>query len=419
MALSLRRNAAWALLGQVVFATCHWAGVVVLGRLGGPEELGRYGLALAVVTPIMLFAGLQMRELQVVDATERYSYRDYFSVRLASTICAGMVILAIAGLGYTWEVAVPIVLMGLARGFENLSEIHYGLAQRHRRFDLVSRSLMLRGFAGLVALGVGYYLTMGLGVALLAMAAAWGLVWWLFDNRMTRPWRDRSRRDWGREARLRPRLDLARLGLPLGIAFMFTTIDPNVPRYVIEAVIGLESLGLFVAMAHFVVAGRMILNAACQAASPRLADLHAAGDRVAFSRLLLRLMALGVLSGVVGLVVAIAFGSELLSLIYGPQFADAAGVFPWIMLVGAVLYVQTPLGYGLTALHQFKVQPLIFGLAVAINAAGCLVLIPRYGLWGATLPWLGSAVCQFVLSVAVHWHCMSRSIREAGDTGRS
>ena len=76
VALDLRRNAAWALLGQLVFAACHWGGLIILGRLAGPAELGRYALALAVVTPIMLFGGLQMRELQVSDAQQRHAFGD-------------------------------------------------------------------------------------------------------------------------------------------------------------------------------------------------------------------------------------------------------------------------------------------------------------------------------------------------------
>jgi hypothetical protein len=36
-------------------------------------------------------------------------------------------------------------------------------------------------------------------------------------------------------------------------------------------------------------------------------------------------------------------------------------------------------------MHQFKIQPMISGLAVAFNAAVCLLLVHRYGLWGATV----------------------------------
>ena len=278
MALSLKRNAVWALLGEVVFAACQWGGFVILGRLAGPEELGRYALALAVTTPVVLFGGLQMRQLQVVDAALRYSFRDYFAVRLASMACTGVLILAIALLGYPWQVGLAIILVALAKGFESLSDVHYGLAQRHKRLDLVAQSMMLRGSAGLLALGLGCYLTADLAVGLLGMAFAWALVWSFFDRCVTRAWQQANGPKPGWKPTLEARLRLVRMALPLGVALMLVTLNPNIPRYFIEGTVGLAALGVFTATAQFVTAGRMIVNAVCQAASPRLADLYAAGD---------------------------------------------------------------------------------------------------------------------------------------------
>lgn len=410
MALGLRRNAAWALVGQLVFAACHWGGLIILGRLAGPEELGRYALALAVVTPIMLFGGLQMRELQVADAKQRHPFEDYLAIRLAGTALAGTIVLAIALVGYSRQVGVPILLVCLSRAFESLSQTHYGLAHRHSRLDLVAQSMMLRGVLGLLALGIGYYVTRDLPIGLTGMAVASGLVWWLFDRPVTKRWRDSSVSKRAGNPSLRRRLDLAWTALPLGIALMLVTLNPNVPRYFIEAMVGLAALGLFTAMAQFVVAGRMLITAVCQAAFPRLADLYATGEVAAFRLLLIRLIGLSILPGLVGLLVAVAFGRELLGLIYGSQFAAAADLFPWIMLVGVVLYAQTPFGYGLTAMHQFRVQPLIFGAAVAVNAVACWALVPRYGLLGAIVPWLGAVACQFLLSLYVHWRCLRRPV---------
>jgi O-antigen/teichoic acid export membrane protein len=407
MALSLRRNAAWTLLGQVVFAACHWASFIILGRLGGPEELGQYALALAVVTPIMLFAGLQMRQLQVADAVRRYRFEDYFAVRVAGTTCASLFLLVIALVGYDGHVAVAILLVALARGFESLSEVHYGLAHRHKRLDVVAQSTMLRGVLELIALGGGYYLTKDLVIALIGVAVTRAMTWWFFDRAATRQWRD-SRTELPSEPGFKRRLELAWTALPLGIAMLLITLNPNVPRYFIEYISGLAALGLFTAMAHFVVAGRMVINALCQAAFPRLADLYAAGDWAAFRRLLVRLIGFSMLPGLIGLIFVLAFGRELLILVYGPTFADGAAVFPWIMLVAVVLYAQTPFGYGLTATQQINVQPLIFGITVAVNALGCLLLVPAYGLFGATLAWLGSVTCQFVLSTGLHWRYLRR-----------
>jgi O-antigen/teichoic acid export membrane protein len=409
MALSLRHNAGWTLLGQIVFAACHWASFIVLGRLGGPEELGRYALALAVVTPIVQFAGLQMRELQVADATGRYPFEDYLAVRVAGIACAALILLAVVLVGYAWQMAIAILLVALGRGLASLSDVYYGLAHRHKRLDLVAQSAMLKGVLELFALGAGYYLTENLAIALIGVAATKGMVWWFFDRPKTKQWRGPSARP-PVSQNLKRRLELARTALPLGVALLLVTLNPNIPRYFIESMSGLAALGLFTAMAHFVVAGRIVITAVCQAAFPRLADLYAVGDRTAFRRLLVRLIGFSMLPGIIGLLFVLAFGRELLTLVYGPTFADGAAVFPWIMLVGVVLYAQTPFGYGLTAMHRIKVQPLIFGVVVAVNAAGCLLLVPGSGVLGASVAWLASVTCQFGLSLVVHWSGLRRPV---------
>jgi hypothetical protein len=135
----------------------------------------------------MLFAGLQMRELQVADASERYRFEDYFAVRAAGAACAGLILLAIALAGYAWQMAMAILLVTVAKGFESLSEVHYGLAHRHRRLDLVAQLTMLRGVLGLLALGAaGYYLTADLAVGLGGLAVTRAMVWWFFDRSRTR-----------------------------------------------------------------------------------------------------------------------------------------------------------------------------------------------------------------------------------------
>jgi O-antigen/teichoic acid export membrane protein len=258
--------------------------------------------------------------------------------------------------------------------------------------------MMLRGGLGVLALGVSYWVTRDLIVALAAVATTRVLVLWA-DRAMTAPLRSVEPAG----PTLGRRLTLARVALPLGIASLLIGLNPNVPRYFVEASAGLAALGLFTAMAHFVVAGRMVVTAFSQAAFPQLAELHVAADRESLRRLLGRLAMVGAVPGALGLVLALAFGREVLVIIYGHEFAAGAVVFPWIMLVGAVLFAQTPFGYALIATQQLNVQTLLFGAVVAVNAVGCLLLVPGYGIMGATLAWLASVVAQFTMSLGLYW----------------
>ena len=62
--LSLPRNLAWTLAGNVVYLASQWAMLVVLAKLGSPELVGQLAPDLHVTTPIFLFANLRLRAVQ-------------------------------------------------------------------------------------------------------------------------------------------------------------------------------------------------------------------------------------------------------------------------------------------------------------------------------------------------------------------
>jgi len=390
------------LLGQSVYAGCQGGILVVLARLGGPEVVGRYALALAITAPVMGFSSLMMRQMQAADATDRYRFDDYFVVRLATTAAALLAISAIAFLGgYARETALVILAVGIVKSMEALSDIFYGLEQRRERFDLVAQSFMLRGTLGLSGLAIGLYLTDTLLGGVAGLGLSWCLVWLLFDRSVTRRWRREQRIGSGArdvEARIPLQLGLAWAGLPLGVAAMLYMLNTNVPRYVIEEQLGEEALGIFAAMAYLALLGDMVVNSVTQAANPRLARYFMTSDTAAFRLLLGRLLVGGVSLGGAAVLVAAAVGQQLLALLFGYEFAQSPGTFVAVMLAGTALYATIPLNYGLIAVRLFKVQPLILVVAVGVNLVTCLLLVPYYGLMGAAWGWTIALFSQLLVS---------------------
>jgi O-antigen/teichoic acid export membrane protein len=405
--LGLGRNAAWMFLGQVGSAVGQWAILIILARLGGPALVGQFTLALAIVTPMIVFSQLQMREIQAVDATCRYTFADYWAVRVVTTVLALVAITVVAALGgYPVAVAAVIAAVGLTRAVESLSDVYYGFAQRRERLDRIAQSMLLRGIIGCAALGLVLALTGSLIAGLLAQASVAAAVWGLFDRRIASLCRDGNgaatvRCVYGAEAGRR-RLRLAWLGMPAGGTLLLSTLNINVPRYVLEGSLGLESLGIFAALAHFVFAGQTVIGAVCQAASPRLANLFAQGEVGRFRRLLLQLCGTGALLGLAGTLVALLLGEPLLRLLYGPAFAAEAGLLFWIMVAGLLQYASVPLGYGLSAMHRFRVQLVLQGIVLGVNTLTCFFLVPRYGIAGAVGGWILAFACQGLLSVALN-----------------
>jgi nitrate reductase gamma subunit len=91
----------WTLSGYAVYMACQWAMLILVVRLGSPEKVGEFSLGLAISAPVILFTNLGLRRLQVTDAARRFTFADYFGLRLLMNALALCGIAAIAfGSGY-------------------------------------------------------------------------------------------------------------------------------------------------------------------------------------------------------------------------------------------------------------------------------------------------------------------------------
>ena len=134
-----------ALIGvaQALSSGCQWGVLIALARLGGPEMVGRFALALAIAAPAMLFSNLALRQALVTDVRGEHPLSRYVALRVAST-SVGLILVAATAVGFGLgpDLAVLVVVVALAKAFENLSDILYGIAQRHERFDLIATSMV-------------------------------------------------------------------------------------------------------------------------------------------------------------------------------------------------------------------------------------------------------------------------------------
>ncbi len=416
--LSLRQNFSWTIAGNVTYAGCQWGMLVVLAKLGSPEMVGQFALGLAVTAPVIIFSEMALRQVQATDAKSEYLFGQYFALRLFTTALSLLVIMAIALIsGYQFEAKLVILVVGLAKACEAISDIIYGLLQQHERMDRIAISMMIKGPLSLMTFAVGVYLTgtvvwgaVGLAIAWLILLATYDLASVSLILKATHPVTQIlnfgklgvPRPSWDKKKLLR----LAWLTLPLAFVMLINSLKGNIPRYFIEGYLGAKELGFFAAMAYLMVAGQMINNALGNSASPRLAKYYAAGQGDKYGGLLLKLTLIGGLVGAAGVLLVLLAGKEILTLIYTSEFGQHAQVLTWIMIGSGIRFAGGFLGYGITAARYFRIQvPLnIIGLIAVIT--GSFLLVPRYGLLGAAWAVAGAFLSDVILKSLVVVHAL-------------
>lgn len=421
--LTLRRNFSWTFIGNAVYAACQWGMLVVIAKLGSPEMVGQFTLGLAVTAPVFMLTNLQLRSVQATDAKQQYLFGDYLGLRLAATGLALVIIVVInLVLGYRWEISLIILLVGLAKAFESISDVFYGLIQQHERMDRIAVSLMIKGLLSLLMLSAGVYLSGGIVWGVVGLAISWVIVLIGYDFGsgrviLTNSWETLPSAKLNTHESiitLQPRWQLKTmvrllwLSLPLGLAMMLISLNTNVPRYFIERYLGERELGFFAAIAYLMVAGNMVVSALGQSATPRLAKYYAAKNSRAFRQLLVRLVGIAALLGGLAVIAALVAGSQILTLLYRAEYAQYTDLFVWLMVAAGISYISSFLGYGMTAARYFRIQMPLTTLATLATAIICFWAIPSQGLQGAAIALIFGKTIKAITNLGVIIHGLQK-----------
>jgi O-antigen/teichoic acid export membrane protein len=402
--LTVRQNFTWVAAGNVFYSACQWGIIVALAKFGSLQQVGQYTLGLAVAAPVFLLANLQLNAVVATDTRHEHSFGNYLMLRLLTSAIALVLVIGIALAGnYSAGTRATIVVLGVMKGFDAISDIFSGLLQQRERMDRVAIAFAVNGGISMVLVTLtaltthdvvlaAVASTIGSGFALVTVngpagVAAWKALEGIPDHVLKRAYQAIDR------AKI---LRLVRLAAPLGAVMFLISLGANVPRYVIAADLGEGNVGLYSALVYTLVAATTVNSAMGQAASPRLAARFADGDTAGFLSLLRSLLVVAVALAAVTVVVVFVAGQGLLTLLYRPEYATNPGLFRLLAVASGISFIASVLGYAMTAARYFKPQVPLFIVSVVATSIGCLVLVPRIGTAGAAWAGILAACIQVV-----------------------
>jgi O-antigen/teichoic acid export membrane protein len=404
--MNLRVSASWTLAGNIVLAACQWGVLAYLAKTSTSTAVGDYALALAIVSPVLLFSHLGLRTVQATDAAQALQLTDCMAIRTATSAAAiGAVLLMVTLSPPLSALRWLVVAVLAAKVCEAMSDVCQGSFMRQNRMDLVSRSLACRG-VGCLAVAA---LFLRLDLASPATSVAWGValatLGMLFAHdlpaavrlagagssiAMGLAMRTRlaSARWWRGEFAA-----IVRLSWPLGLVALLISLNPNIPRYFLAAGDQSATLGLYAAAAFLMIPSSTIVNAVGQAAMPTLARLYL-DDRRRFRSILRNLIVAGGLAGAVLVVFTSWFGASLLAIVYTEEYRQASTTLTILSLAAAIGSVASFLWYGATSARALTRQIPIFAATLCVNVLVCAWLVPTQHADGAALAVLAGAIVQ-------------------------
>jgi O-antigen/teichoic acid export membrane protein len=412
----MRANILWALVSNLVGGAGGWATVVILTKAASPDTVGQYALGTAVATPLVLLGDLHLRATLGTDVRGRFPFCDYFGLRLA----AGALVLGalpvvtyfVADSPQTWA---AVILVGLLRLFDSVSDVFYGLYQQRERMLYVAQSVCLRWPLSLLVFAVALSYVNSLAWSLSAVIGVRILVAVAYDlprsqSLLRTPLRlaEKTRTPDDREGtRIAPRLRvtaltaLAGMTLPLGLVMMLYSLNSNIPVLVLERSHGKHAVGLYGPLLTLTSAGLLVTGSLGQATGPKLAVWYAEQNIPAFRSSLLRTVAVAAVLGGAGIAFAWLFGRPVLQWLYAPEYAEQSPVLVWLAAALLFDFIGSILGWGILATRKLRLYPVPYVVSTATGLLVALLLIPRHGLlgaaWSACVTSAGGALVQLLI----------------------
>jgi O-antigen/teichoic acid export membrane protein len=389
--LSLRSNFVWTFAGNAFAAVSQWVILALLTKTTDDAVTGQFVLALAICTPIFMFAGLDLRVLQATDGKNQYRFFEYKKLRwISATAALALVPLVCWFAGYSGATFWVICGVAVGKLAESVADIHYALLQKSDRMDRVSRSLVAHSFLSCAGLVAGLLLTEQLAIAVwLGSMFRFGVLF-VYDIPLAARVQDENIQE-GEPNTLEPKGEsvnnrlwaLAVLGFPLACKVLLIALVANVTRYFVFSAGGLIALGIFGPIAMLMTAGTTVANALNQSVASRLGRFAQGGNLAGFSLLVKRLQFFYLALGASGVIVAWLAGPMILSLLFREDFAQYNQLLILVMVTAAVQYQGGTLDMAMVAQRRIKVLAPLSAVTLAVLASMCWWLVPTHGLMGA------------------------------------
>ena len=186
------------------------------------------------------------------------------------------------------------------------------------------------------------------------------------------------------------------LALPLGLALVFSSLEANAPRYFIEGTLGLNSLGLFSALAYPLILTNQLVGSLASAPSPRLAQMIERRDFQMFRSLLRTLILIAAIFSLTSSLVTFLFGKWILKVLNGPIYAAEYRTFIVLSLATSCASVTIFFGTALSAMQAFRTKLILQLISLTTVVIACAVAAHHKSLFSMSLALLVGAIVSLI-----------------------
>lgn len=373
------KNSFLNLLSIGIYAGVQWWILSFMAHSHELEQIGFYSYALSVITPIAVFANLNLRYIYVSDNNNQFQFIHYWALRVTLFLLSAFFVLLFILFAHK-SLIVSLLICGIFiyKAFESFSDMFFACHHKAEENQKISKSIIIRSGLIFLSFTLSFYFFKSILLSLLFIVVSY-IFSFLSVDKKTLPEKIKKEispllgfysflknKDFQNQLK-----KLFNLGLPMGIGSLIYSLIVVVPRFFIDSYIGVDSLGIFSAIYYLFTALLLVSIAFADASIPRFVKFYHEGNIASFKRLMLVYQFSIIVIFLLVCLTVYYFGDEILKLAYGNNFGHFKMLFLYGLIVTAIEVMSKFAFTGLTSLRILKHQAVIQVLTLIIITSSC------------------------------------------------
>ncbi len=373
--------------------------LMVISRINGLEDAGIFSIANAIASLMLTVGNFGMRNYQVTDINEKYSFCNYISSRICTDVLMFLGSLYYIMKGwlledYSFYKMAIILSVCLLKLLDSIEDIFEGRCQQKGRLDVAARCLTIRYALVLITL-CGMIIVTGkvLVSFVVSLVVSIGVIIWYIKNIFS----SYGRIEYKWELQRIKRLLIECIPL-FGSAYLSMYIG-NAPKYAIDATMASKEQACFnfVFMPVFVVG--LLNNFIYQPILGKLAVRWKKQEFWAFVKMILGQCVFLSIAVVLVLAGGYLLGVPVLSFLYSTDLTSYKFELLILLFGGGMLALAGFLNVTITIIRRQKWLLIGYGLVALIALCSSRGIVVSYGTLGAAFLYSGLMVILAVIFI--------------------
>lgn len=398
-----RASFVWNMAGSMLMAFQSVIMLMIITRVLSLYEAGVFTLAYASANLFLNIGKYGMRNFQVSDIKQQYSFNDYLASRILTTVImliVSIVYVIFAGNknDYSSEKIWIIMWMCLFKIVDSIEDIYHGLYQQRNRLDVSGKALTMRMIITIVIFACCLIIFHNLLLALMITTVITSIVLAIFILLTYPAFKDKKVNSSGKNV-----ISLLKGCFPLFLGCFLAFYIGNAPKYAIDSILSdeLQACYGFIAMPVFVIG--LLNNFIFNPMITRMSVIWKDGDTKKFMYLFRIQIAIIIAITVVCELGAYILGIPVLSILYNTNLKPYKYELLVLLLGGGFLALS---GLLVTIMTIIRIQgrQVIGYIIVAVCAyIFSPIFVQKYEIMGAAVLYLFLMILLCIIFGVLLW----------------